>query len=112
MELRFSDPRLQLIAESTVKSNARFGMVDGPLVRQRLCELAAADNLAIAASVPILDFKQLPSPTTGFELWLRPRLRLVFDIADPVLRSVGNGEVDLAQVEAIRILRIEECDEP
>jgi hypothetical protein len=111
MELLFADAGLQHIAESTVRSNAHLGAEDGGLLRQRLCELVAAENLAIAATLPTLDVHPLASHDAGFVVTLRPRLRLVLEVADPIPRVAGNGEIDLGRVAAIRILAIEECDE-
>ena len=102
----------QDVAESMVRSDAHFGTRDGALLRQRLCELVAADTLAVAASVPTLDLKPLQSHAGGFGVRLRSQLRLVLEIADPAIRLVGDGDVDLTKVGAIRILAIEECDEP
>ena len=112
MELFFAEQTLQNIAESAVRCDAHFGARDGPLVRQRLCELMAAGNLAIAKAVPTLDVTPLASQTGGFVLRLRPRLRLIFEIADRTPHVDGNDEVDLAKVETVRILAIEEYDEP
>ena len=112
MELRFADQRLQRLAESAVRSDTHFGTRDGALLRQRLCELMAVDNLAIAAAVPTLDLKPFPSGAEGFVVTVRPRLRLLFEIAGAARRLAGNGEVDLTTVETIRLLAIEECDEP
>ena len=112
MELLFANPTLQAIAESALRSDARFGRRDGALLRQRLCELVAADNLAIAASVATLDVRPLTSRTRGFVIRLRPGLRLVFEVADPAVLVAGDGNIDLVKVGAIRILAIEECNEP
>lgn len=112
MDLSFADKRLQDIAESTVRSDAHFGTRDGALLRQRLCELVAADTLAVAASVPTLDLKRLPAHAGGFGVRLRSQLRLVIEIADPTIQLAGNCEVDLTKVCAVRIVAIEECDEP
>jgi hypothetical protein len=111
MELFFAEQTLQSIAESAVRCDAHFGERDGALVRQRLCELMAAGNLAIAATVPTLDVMPLASHAGGFALRLRPRLRLIFEIADSPSHVAGNGAVDLAKVDTVRILGIEECDE-
>lgn len=112
MELLFADPALQTIAESAVRSDARFGPRDGAVLRQRLNELMAADNLAIAATVPTLGVRPIGSRTHGFVLRVRPGLRLVFDVADPAPLVAGDGNIDLAKVGTIRIVAIEECDEP
>ena len=111
MELSFADNGLQVIAESTVRSDRHWGQRDASLLRQRLCELIAADTLAVAATVPTLELKPIPSLTGAFAIRLRPRLRLILEIADPSVLPVSNGGVDLSKVNAIRILAIEESDE-
>ena len=58
MELLFTDSQLQHILESRVRVDDRFGPDDGVVVRQRICELMAAETLAIAAIVPMLDLKR------------------------------------------------------
>jgi plasmid maintenance system killer protein len=111
MDVSFADKNLQDIAESEVRSDAHFGTRDGALLRQRLCELVAADTLAVAASVPTLDLRRLSTHAGGFGIRLRSQLRLVLEIADPAIRFAGNGDADLTKVGAVRILAIEECDE-
>jgi hypothetical protein len=109
MQLHFADAALQHIAESVVRSEAHFGSQDGALVRQRLSELLAAGNLAIARSVPSLNLKPVGSHPGKFGVRLRARLRLVFEVTDLPL---GNDvELELARIETIRILGLEECDE-
>ena len=112
MQLRYSDPSLQMLAESSARLDAHFGPDDGALVRQRICELMAADNLAVAASVPTLDLKPVTSETDDFSVVVRPHLRMVFKVAAQCSRGSANDQLDLASVETIHILAIEECDEP
>jgi len=102
---------LQSIAEYTVRSDDRFGPRDAALLRQRLCELTAADSLAVAATLPTLGVQRLASRDGSFVVALRPRLRLVLEVADPVRHVSGNGEIDLEKVARVRIVAIEECDE-
>ena len=111
MELSFADDALQAIAESRVKCDTYLGERVGASLRQRLCELVAADTLAIAASIPTLDLTAMPSRAGGFAIRLTAQHRLVFDLADSVAPVAENGEVDLTKVEAICIVAIEECDE-
>lgn len=111
MELLFVDQRLQRIAESAVRSDAEWGSIDAAIVRQRICELMAADNLAIAASIPTLDLQRSSGHKSNYEIRLRERLRLTFEVADAA-STTSNGDVDLTSVAAIRILAIENADEP
>ena len=113
MQLRFPDPSLQKLSESSVRLDARFGPDDGSLVRQRICELMAADNLAIAATLPTLDLRPLAGRTDDFAISVRPRLRMVFTIPSRATHGPSaSDEIDFASVETIHILAIEECDEP
>ena len=112
MDLSFADGKLQQIVQSRVRCDAHFGPVDGSLTRQRLCELTAAANLAIVASVPTLDLKTTGVRVGGFDVSVRPNLRLQFEIADCAGRAETSRTVDLKTVDAICILAIEECDEP
>lgn len=111
MELHFAHPPLQRIAESALRSEAHLGRRDAALLRQRLCELAAADNLAIAKSIPTLRLQRLALRGAGFTVRLRLGLRLVFEINEPECAMGSDGEVDLAKVVAVRVVAVEECDD-
>src|SRR5215471_7126158 len=108
MELLFAHRALQEIAESTVWSDARFGMAKGALLRQRLSELMAADSLAIAAMLPTLRVDRLDSSDAQFAIGLRSGWRMLIEIAGAVPRITGNGAIDLARVQTIRVVTIEE----
>ena len=109
MELMFADWRLQRTLASRVRVDDRFGESAGALVRQRICELVAADNLAVAAVVPTLDLRAVDSAVGTFSVQLTPRFRLRFDVAsEPVPRAGGDGQIDLAEVGALRIVAVEE----
>ena len=112
MDLFFADQKLQHIVESRVMSDAHFGLADAGLVRQRLCELAAARNLAIAASVLTMCLDASDVSSDGFVVSVRPHLRVRFEIADGGGPTERKPFPDLKTVAAIRILAIEECDEP
>jgi hypothetical protein len=77
-------------------------------VRQRICELLAADNLAIAATVPTLDVRRFDSRASGFTVNVSSRLQLRLEAPDPISHVGGAGEIDLAKVSTVRILAIEE----
>jgi hypothetical protein len=55
MDLTFATPDLEATANSSSKLDKRFG-AHARLVRQRLFELAAAENLAVLAEIPTLRF--------------------------------------------------------
>ena len=111
MELLFADPSLQAIAESTVRSDAYFGPHDAALLRQRLCELMAADNLGVAAALPTLGVERANSRDGEFAVALRKGWRLVVEVAGAIPRVSSNSAVDLQKVQSIRVVTVEECDE-
>lgn len=112
MDLLFPDAGLQAIAESIARSDARFGISDAAILRQRLCELVAADNLAIAAKLLTLGVVPMEGHDRAFAILLRRGLRLVVEI-DGSMACVGrNGAIDLQKVETVRVVKVEECDEP
>ena len=111
MELFFADLALQNIAESAVKCNSRFGKPTAALVRQRLCELMAADNVAVALRIPTLELRLAADSPSKFEVRLSSELRLIFENAADALKD-GDGQLDLTKIESIRVQAIEECNEP
>jgi hypothetical protein len=111
MELHFAHPPLQRIAESALRSDAHFGRRDAALFRQRICELGAADNLAIAKSIPTLRLQRLALRGGRFTVQLRMGLRLVFETMEPECAMGSDGDVDLAKVVAVRVVAVEECDD-
>jgi|SRR6267142_673770 len=109
MELFFSDSSLQGTLESRVKVDARFGVSRGALVQQRLCELLAADSLAVVASLHGMDLKLVEHSLGTFSVELAPGSRLRFQVdREPIPRLRGDGQIDFSQVGAIRILDLEE----
>ena len=112
MELFFADPALQRIAESALRCDARFGPIAAPLVRQRLCELMAADNVAVALLVPTLELRHAEDSKSKFVVRLSPQFRLVFESVADSVSADGDRQLDLAKIESIRVLAIEECNEP
>jgi hypothetical protein len=105
MHILVADTHLQDTVKSRVTAVESFGPEDVALVRQRLCELVAADNLAIAAMVPTLEVSRFDSADGEFTVRVRAGLRLRFQAAD----GTADGErLDLSQITAIRILAIEE----
>jgi hypothetical protein len=106
MHILFADARLQTKVQSRVTESDRSGVTDHDLVHQRLCELVAADSLAIAATVPTLDVSKLDSTGDEFTVRIRAGLRLRFQAAN----GLSDGEsLDPSQITAIRILAIEEA---
>jgi hypothetical protein len=109
MELLFSDLSLQRTLEYRVRVDDRFGHSDGAVVRQRVCELLAADSLAVVETLHTLDLRTVDAAIGTFSVQLTARCRLHFVVAlDPIPRLRRNGQIDLAQVGAIRVVELQE----
>lgn len=109
MELLFVDRALQMTLESRVMVERRFGTIEGELVRQRICELLAVDNLATVFTVPTLDLRGNGDGAPAYSLQLTPRYRLHFEAAvEPLPGTRGNRHVDPSQVDVIRVIGLEE----
>jgi len=102
MELTFATPELEVAANSSQKLQQLFG-AHAPRVGQRLYELAAADNLAVAMKIPTL--RIAPAPHGRFVVPLPEPGRLVFRLhADTTRRAGASHEPDLQEVTAIEIV--------
>jgi hypothetical protein len=110
MELHFASLQLQRVAESADRSDALLGKRAAAMMRQRLCELAAADNLSIVKALPTLGLHSLPNRSRCYAVRLTPSLRLTFELIVGTRTAGKDADLDLAQVVAIRILAIEETD--
>ncbi len=109
MELLFTDRSLQTTLESAVMLTRRFGVLNGELVQQRVCELLAADSLAVVADLATLDMRADHGMKPIFSVQLTEAYRLRLEPAiDPIPRVRGNDQVDLARVDVIRIVGLEE----
>jgi hypothetical protein len=109
MELTFADSELQRTLESRVRVDDHFGDGHGAIVRQRVCELLAAETLAVVASVQTFDLRADDQTTGAFSLSLTPRYRLRFEVAvAPTPRLRGSSQIDLSRIDAIRVVHLEE----
>lgn|SRR5258708_35567257 len=103
MELTFATPDLEATANSSPKLDRQFG-ADAPVVRQRLFELAAAENLAVLAQIPTLRFA---SESRGeFSIGAGNSRHIKFIPAADAPRGSTRRSLELHSVTAIRILAI------
>jgi hypothetical protein len=107
MELHFCSERLQAIAESTDRLDKLLGRQAAAVARQRLCELAAADNLLIAGKLPTLRFAPIPNTVNRFVIQIADTIPLIFEGVESV---TDKRSVDLTTILSIRVLMIGECD--
>ena len=107
MELHFCSRRLQAIAESADRLDGLLGPQAAAVARQRLCELAAADNLFIASKLLTLRFAPIANTTSRYVIQITDTIPLIFQ---PLETTGRTGSVELAQIFSIRVLMIGECD--
>ncbi|HNA87470.1 MAG TPA: hypothetical protein PLB04_17985 [Nitrospira sp.] len=96
--------------EAAALSESALAEVFGTSVRkacQRLCELAAMENLAVAAALPMLELTQ-QARTPRYSVSVSSTHRIFFE---PILDSgatTRSRQINLASVTAIRILALGE----
>lgn len=104
MNLCFASPTLEDTANSSSQLDKLFGD-EAHRIKQRLCELASADSLAMLATVPTLQFS--PSPgRKRFTVRVSPKRTILFEATSKIGHH-EKGDVDLSSVTAIRILSLE-----
>jgi hypothetical protein len=102
MEILFASSELEAAALSEDALAEIFG-TSARKACQRLYELAAANDLAVAAALPMLQLCRQPR-CARFTVGVPPKHQITLE---PVLRSRGKNagqEIDLASVTTIRIL--------
>jgi hypothetical protein len=108
MDITIDDYRLRAALTSERESDRRWGTECAKLLRQRLCELAAAEDLGVAQALPTLRLLREASDTSlRFTVLVPPQHCLVFE---PVLLDTAdsNPHVDVSRVRAIRIVAFED----
>ena len=103
MELEFGSLELQRLAESAARSNGLLGELVGSFFRQRLCELAAADSLAIVTRLPALLLQPVGQSGRRFSINVGPKHRLIFEVP-----GRKRPDVDFVAITAVRVIAVEE----
>jgi hypothetical protein len=101
MEFHFATPNLEAAANSTSHLDELFG-ADADKVRQRLCELAAAEHLADLPSLPTLRLSRSAQPA-GYKVSGSASRHIVFE---PVVGSKGGAAGKAVAHGAITASRI------
>lgn len=86
MDFHFATPELEAAANSTSELDELFG-ADADRARQRLCELAAAEHLADAASLPTLRLSRSVRPA-GYKVPVSNSRHIVFLLDNPMPAEV------------------------
>lgn len=100
MDLIFATADMETAANSSLALDKQFGS-GAALVRQRLLELSAAENLAVLAEVPTLEFQS--NPHHRFSISLGRFGRIDFVAAMP---GIAARTLDLEAVTTIKVLAI------
>jgi len=104
MELTFASQELGDTANSSLMLSKRFG-ADAPFVRQRLFELAAAENLAVLAEIPTLCFALQPLGEFSVAAGSAHHIKFI-SAADAMSRGSKHRSKELHSITEIRILSI------
>lgn len=109
MDILFQDRKLERICNDQSLLVRRFGSIGTKLLRRRLDELRAAENLAVLRSLPQARCHELKGNREGtLAVDLEHPYRLIFEPAnDPIPRKLDGG-LDWADVTAIRVLAVED----
>src|SRR4051812_16955036 len=109
MELIFKSRSLQKTCESERKSVRTWGAERSAVVRRRLAELIAAENLAVISTLPPSRLHPLKGERDGeFAVDVRHPFRLVFEPWHTELPVLPSGGLDRTRVTTIRILAVED----
>jgi hypothetical protein len=108
MDITIPDHRLRAALASERESNRRWGSDCANLLRQRLCELAAAEDLGEAQRLPTLRlFREASDSRPRYTVHVPPRHYLVFEPAGQKSGSTDNPGENLGSITAIRIIAFE-----
>jgi proteic killer suppression protein len=109
MTIFFHSRKLEKAANSATLGNREWGSQRAAKIRQRLAELAAANTLAEMSTLPPPRCHQLTQNLDEqFAVVVSANERLVFKIANEPVSRRPDGGIDLGQVNAIFVLRIED----
>ncbi len=107
MEVVFRSSKLQRLCCSEKQCNRKWGPENGRLIRRRLADLNAAENLADLWKLPQTRLHALKGDRDGqFAVDIKHPYRLIFRPAhDPVPRK-DDGDIDVSRVTKIEITEV------
>jgi proteic killer suppression protein len=109
MIIFFQTRKLERAANSESHGIRLWGEHRAAKIRQRLVELAAANTLADISTLPPPRCHQLTGKLDEqFAVDISPNERLIFEVANEPTPRRPDGGIDLEQVTAILVLRIED----
>lgn len=109
MRIRFQTRKFEKAANSQSLGNREWGKPRAAKIRQRLAELAAANTLAdMSTLLPPRCHQLTENLDEQFAVDISRNERLVFEADHKPLPRKPDGGIDLAQVTAIVVSRIED----
>ncbi len=112
MDVLFQDQKLAKVCNNEALLTRKHGPLRAKILRRRLDELRAAENLAILRSLPQVRCHELRGNRQGtLAVDLDQPYRLIFEPANNPVPRKQDGGLDWARVTTIRVLMVEDYHE-
>ena len=109
MDILFQDRKLEKACNDQSLLVRRFGPIRAKLLRRRLDEFRAAENLEVLRSLPQMRCHELKGNREGtLAVDLDHPYRLIFESANNPIPRKPDGGLDWTGVTAIRVLTVED----
>ncbi len=109
MDILFQDRKLEKACNNQSLLIRKYGPVCAKLLRRRLDEFRAADNLEVLRSLPQVRCHELKGNREGtLAVDLDHPYRLIFEPTNNPIPRKSDGGLDWTKVTAIRVLTVED----
>ncbi len=109
MDILFQDQRLAKVCNNKSLLIRKHGPIRAKLLRRRLDELRAAENLEVLRSLPQVRCHELKGNRAGtLAVDLDHPYRLIFEPANNPIPRKSDGGLNWTEVTAIRVLAVED----
>lgn len=109
MDIRFAGNKLRKVCNDSKSAQRQYGRERAEVLRQRLDEIRASENLSVLGRLPQARCHELKGDRKGqLAVKLDRQYRLIFKVGqDPVPRKADGG-LDWIRVTAVVILEMED----
>lgn len=109
MDILFQDRKLEKTCNDQSLLVRKYGPTCAKLLRRRLDEFRAAENLSVMRSLPQVRCHELKGNRAGtLAVDLEHPYRLIFEPANDPIPRKSDGGLDWTEVTAIRVLTLED----
>jgi plasmid maintenance system killer protein len=109
VDILFQDRKLEKVCNNQSLLIRKYGPERAKLLRRRLDEFRAADNLEVLRSLPQVRCHELKGNREGtLAVDLGHPYRLIFEPANNPIPRKSDGGLDWTKVTAIRVLAVED----